>query len=241
MYRLKFRKQIRPPGRQAAGSLFLLLEQSQWETAGKRPNSFSDAAKPMTTDTSRSLLDRLQTANSAEDWNVFFQIYQPFIRRHLLTRKIVIEDVDDVTQEILSRVFRSFSSFAHNGRRGAFRNWLGQIVSQQTWRYFQRMQKQPVVSLMAPEQFEEFVPATGEMESRWEAEHDRYLLGRLLELIKPEFAESTWHAFLQVAIRNVSVETVARNLGLSVNAVVIAKSRVLRRLRILGKDLLDNF
>jgi len=192
-------------------------------------------------DTSRSLLDRLQTANDAEDWDVFFRIYQPLICRHLLARKIDPEDVDDVAQEILSRVFRAFPSFTHNGRRGAFRKWLGQIVSQQTWQHFRRLQKEVSVSLMAPGQFEESVPAFDEFESWWDSEHDQYLLGRLLELIKPEFTETTWKAFQLVAVKNVPAADAASRLNITINAVVIAKSRVLRRLRILGKDLIDSF
>ncbi len=195
----------------------------------------------MSTDTSRSLLDRLQTANSAQDWEVFCRIYQPFIRRHLLARKIEMKDVDDVTQEILSRVFRAFPSFSHNGRCGAFRKWLRQIVSQQTWQYFQSMQKRSAVSSMAPEHFEDSISAPDEMESQWDSEHDQYLLGRLLELIKPEFTETTWKAFQLLTIGNISPQEASAQLGVSINAIVIAKSRVLRRLRILGKDLIETF
>ena len=172
---------------------------------------------------------------------MFCKIYQPFIHSHLLARKICAGDVDDVAQEILSRVFRSLPSFAHNGRCGAFRKWLGQIVSQQTWQYFQLRQKQPAVSLMVSDGFEEFLPAPDEMESQWESEHDHYLLGRLLELIKPEFTETTWRAFQLTAIGNVASDDAAQQLGVSINAIVIAKSRVLRRLRILGKDLIETF
>lgn len=196
---------------------------------------------PTSSDTSRSLLDRLQSESDSRDWELFYRIYQPFICRHLLARRIAPKDVDDVAQEILSRVFCAFPSFTHNGRRGAFRKWLGQIVSQQTWRHFQRLQKEAGVSPMAPGQIEESVPAFNELESWWDTEHDRYLLGRLLELIKPEFTGTTWSAFHWVAVRNLPVDQVAKKLNVSENAVVIAKSRVLKRLRVLGRDLIDSF
>ena len=53
----------------------------------------------------------------------------------------------------------------------------------------------------------------------------------LLERIESEVTPSTWQAFRRVVVEGRDEETVAAELGLSVNAVFIAKSRVLSRLR----------
>jgi RNA polymerase sigma-70 factor (ECF subfamily) len=50
-------------------------------------------------------------------------------------------------------------------------------------------------------------------------------------LIEPEFTPSTWQAFQAVVIEGRKEADVAASLGLSLNAVFIAKSRVLARLR----------
>ena len=50
-------------------------------------------------------------------------------------------------------------------------------------------------------------------------------------MIEPEFKPATWQAFRRVALEAAEPEAVAAELGLTVNAVFIAKSRVLRRLR----------
>jgi DNA-directed RNA polymerase specialized sigma24 family protein len=54
---------------------------------------------------------------------------------------------------------------------------------------------------------------------------------RACEGIQDEFEEPTWQAFWRVAVEDQSPADVAPVLGLSVNAVYLAKSRVLRRLR----------
>lgn len=195
----------------------------------------------MLTDTSRSLLDRLQNPANEREWDVFYKIYQPFIRQHLLVRKVPVDDADDLTQEILSRVFRSFATFVHNGRPGAFRKWLGQIVSQQVWRFFQALEKSVPTTQLATPPNEVATTHAIDLESQWELEHDRYCLKRLLELIRPEFTLSSWQAFQAVVIEGKTPEQAAEQLNISVNAVVIAKSRIFRRLRILGKDLIDTF
>jgi DNA-directed RNA polymerase specialized sigma24 family protein len=50
-------------------------------------------------------------------------------------------------------------------------------------------------------------------------------------MIQADFAPSTWKAFHRLVVDGADADTVAAELGLSVNAVCIAKSRVLQRLR----------
>jgi RNA polymerase sigma-70 factor (ECF subfamily) len=53
---------------------------------------------------------------------------------------------------------------------------------------------------------------------------------RLLEMIAPDFEPTTWQAFLLLTEGRRAAE-VAAQLGVSVNAVYIAKSRVMTRLQ----------
>jgi RNA polymerase sigma-70 factor (ECF subfamily) len=181
----------------------------------------------------------LQEPGNTDDWNLFVSIYQPFIKRHLLRRQIRTEDVEDVTQEILTRVFKAIGSFAHNGRTGAFRKWLGQIVSQQAWSYFQTIrQKSKAENALLLDDAAVF---HSDFQAQWDFEHDQHCLLRLLELIRPEFAHSTWQAFHLMVLQGLPSQEVSRRLNVSVNAVVISKSRVLRRLRSIAKDMIDSF
>jgi RNA polymerase sigma-70 factor (ECF subfamily) len=65
----------------------------------------------------------------------------------------------------------------------------------------------------------------------WNAEHDRHIAHRLLEAIQPNFEPATWRAFKRTALDGVKPAVVAAELNISVNAVFIAKSRIMRRLR----------
>ena len=76
-------------------------------------------------------------------------------------------------------------------------------------------------------QLESPVP-TGFLETQ---EEQRQLLQRALTCLRPEFQEKTWEAFRLTALAGQSPETAAMLLKLSVNAVYIARCRVLHRLR----------
>jgi RNA polymerase sigma-70 factor (ECF subfamily) len=58
----------------------------------------------------------------------------------------------------------------------------------------------------------------------------------VLELVRAEFADRTWQAFWQTAVDHQRGVDVAKSLGMTVDAVYQAKSRVLRRVRELLRD-----
>ena len=73
----------------------------------------------------------------------------------------------------------------------------------------------------------------------WDKQHDRHVMTRLLELIACEFSVPTWQAFERHVLEDVPASEVAAALGVSVNVVLLAKSRILRRLRQEAQGLLD--
>src|SRR5262245_35668003 len=72
-----------------------------------------------------------------------------------------------------------------------------------------------------------------------EAEERRHLLAGALRLLEGEFTPATWKAFAETMLRGRPVEEVAAELGLTPNAVYVARSRVLKRLRQEPADLLE--
>jgi RNA polymerase sigma-70 factor (ECF subfamily) len=74
---------------------------------------------------------------------------------------------------------------------------------------------------------------------QWDEEHDRHVVRKLMELIEPQFESVTLQAFRRVVFDGVPATHVATELNISVNAVLLAKSRVLKRLRQEGEGLID--
>ena len=60
-------------------------------------------------------------------------------------------------------------------------------------------------------------------------------------MIRSEFTETTWNSFRRLVIEEQEPSAVAETLQVSVNAVLIAKSRIMKRLRELGQGLVDPF
>jgi RNA polymerase sigma-70 factor (ECF subfamily) len=191
-------------------------------------------------DTSTSLLDRLHAQPDEVAWQRRVDIYTPLIRGWIRRHWTADADVDDLVQEVLAVVIRKLPEFQHNQRTGAFRTWLRAITANCLRDFWRSRRRAPAPGdadvARAVEQLAD--PASG-LSRLWDQEHDRHVARRLMELIEPEFERRTWRAFQRVAIDGVSADRAAAELGISVNAVFIAKSRVLARLRRESAGLID--
>ncbi len=180
-----------------------------------------------TSPTSLSLLDRLRASDQSA-WTRMAAAYIPLIRAWLRPRGVQDADIDDVTQKALAVVSRKVREYDHNGRPGAFRAWLRAIVVNVLRDHLRAAGRKAGGDAALLSELED--PAS-ELSRRWDSEHDRHVLAALMDAVRDEFAAATWTAFVRTAIGGEAPTAVAAELGLSANAVRIARSRVLARLR----------
>jgi RNA polymerase sigma factor (sigma-70 family) len=190
-------------------------------------------------DTSVSLLDRLRAGPDPQSWDRLLQIYEPFLRqffRHPALRA----DADDLLQDVLAVLVRELPRFDRR-RAGSFRAWLRTVAVNRVGEYWRRagLRERPEGGTDAAARLAELADPAGGPSRQWDAEHDRFVARRLLDLLEPEFSAGTWAAFRRQAVDGRSAAEVAAELGTTVNAVLLAKSRVLRRLREEATGLID--
>jgi len=187
--------------------------------------------------TSVSLLRHLQRGEDPDSWRLLLEIYQPFLLGLLRARSAQPQDVDDLIQEVLLVVVREIPAFRHSGRPGAFRAWLRSIAANRLRTHWRSQGRDvPTDMLTLAEQFDD---PNSELSLLWDRQHDQHVLSRLLALAAPKFETSTFEAFRRVALEGADPVRVAAELNLSVAAVYIAKSRMLRYLRELAEGLVD--
>jgi RNA polymerase sigma-70 factor (ECF subfamily) len=184
-------------------------------------------------ETSFSLLHRLRSQPDAESWRRLFELYTPLIQGWLRRHDVPPADADDLAQEVMAVVVRELPQFEHSKQRGAFRNWLRTIAVNRLralWRSRQRGTPATGGSDFL-KMLDELEDPQSNLSRLWDQQHDQHVARRLMDLVEPQFEPTTWRAFRRTVIDGAKAATVAEELHISANAVLLAKSRVLSRLR----------
>ena len=191
-------------------------------------------------ETRQSLLLRAQTGEE-NAWKDLTDLYRPLIIGWLNRQGVPARDREDLSQEVLLSVVKHLPGFQHSGRRGAFRSWLRTIVCSRTSDYWRAVDAgaQAEGGSGATAALQQIADLDSDLNRKWDEEHDRYVLDCLLDLVEEEFEPATLQAFRRLALDGVSGAEAAQELGLSVAAVYVAKSRVLQRIRQEAEGLID--
>lgn len=191
------------------------------------------------TPTSVSLLDRLKVARpDASDWDRLQAIYLPLIQRWLSRVPGLGDESADLAQEVLSVVCREISRFDRS-REGSFRAWLRQVTVNKIRNYRRRTRRRPAVGLDPADGFlERLSDPHDDLARQWDQEHDKHVMQKVLAIVQADFSPTTWEAFQRFGVDGIPAAIVAEELGFSENAVILAKYRVLKRLRDEAGDLL---
>jgi RNA polymerase sigma-70 factor (ECF subfamily) len=188
--------------------------------------------------TSHSLLERARDSGDAASWRKLTDLYSPLIRHWARPYVSQPADTDDVVQDVLTVLVRELPKFEHTGRPGAFRAWLKAMTVNRLRDHWRRRQVGSGSDAVL-EQLHQLQDPTSDLSRAWDDEHDRHVAETLLESIRLEFQPATWRAFEATLRDGRPTAEVAAELDISINAVLIAKSRVLKRLRQKGVGLLD--
>jgi RNA polymerase sigma-70 factor (ECF subfamily) len=180
-----------------------------------------------------SLLLRLRDPGDDRAWVEFTDLYGPLIRR--VARRGGLQDADaaDLEQEVFRAVAGAIGRYDPDRSRGSFRGWLLRIARNLLLDLLAAQRRRPAagggtdaVALLAA------VPdPAAEDSSVFEAEYRRRTFEWASAQVRGEFRTTTWQAFWRTAVDGEEAAAVAAELGLSVGAVYIARSRVLARIR----------
>jgi RNA polymerase sigma factor (sigma-70 family) len=192
--------------------------------------------------TRQSLVLRLRNLDDQEAWSEFVGIYEPLI--YQLARRKGLQDADarNLCQEVFQAVAGAIEHWDPNPAKGRFRGWLFRITRNLLVNYFadQRRHGGGTGSTSIQQMLEARLAKDAQTEAEFAAEFQRQAFRWAAGQVKHEFARNTWEAFWKTGVENKGIEEVASELGVSVGAVYIARSRVLARLRERVQQLTDD-
>jgi RNA polymerase sigma-70 factor (ECF subfamily) len=187
--------------------------------------------------TSSTLLERAQ-AGDQESCGLLWRIYGPLVRKKYLAI-VPAQDRDDLCQEVFLTLFEHINEFHKTHHDGpCFRPWLKEITFNKVGNYLKRKHRDRLT--VSNFQLDALAPGVFHCQDDSDAARE----DEQIEVARAAFEEAvsqverrTEEAARRVVLETEPVAVVARDLGMTHNAVYIARSRVLARIRAILTEL----
>lgn len=183
--------------------------------------------------TTTTVLDRLRDADDHSAWSSFMERFRAPIAG--FSRKMGLDgaDAEDVTQETMIAFLESYRQDAYQRGRGRLSHYLFGIAHNKILAARRKIasREMQVTSSDGDTDFWSKLPEAATAQDLWEKEWRQTILSQCLERAAREVSPQTFEAFRLVVFENQPPADVAERLGMSRNAVFIAKHRVGTRLR----------
>lgn len=179
---------------------------------------------------SSNLLDAVRLMDPA-GWSRLVSTFGPIVYTWCRSSGVPESEAADVVQDVFAAVARGMPEFQRQKESGSFRSWLATITRNKVRDYF-RLAAKRQEAVGGTQALEILGQQTEELESSIcpDSIHSP-LVRQVMEQVSAEFETQTWTAFCKTTLDGQPAASVAEELGMSVDSVYQAKSRVLRKLR----------
>lgn len=163
------------------------------------------------------------------------ELYAPLIYHWSLKTGLSGDDAADCVQDVLALLVHKLPTFTYDPNK-SFRAWLRTVTLNKCR---DALRKGATIGQAAGPLGPEDAQSPDDVALFTDRDYQLFVVQRALEVMQAEFESTTWRACWCQVIEEKPAAQVARELNLSENAVYLAKSRVLRRLRDELDGLLD--
>ncbi|MEK6642278.1 MAG: sigma-70 family RNA polymerase sigma factor [Planctomycetota bacterium] len=183
--------------------------------------------------TTTTVLDRLHDANDHSAWSSFVERFRAPITTFSQKQGLNLADAEDVAQETLMAFLESYRKKAYERGRGRLSHYLFGIAHNKILLARRKIAGREIQVSTGDDgtSFWSAVPDPTQAQEAWEREWRQATLVQSLEQVRQEVSSQTYEAFRMVVFEHLVPAMVAERLGISRNAVFIAKHRVGARLR----------
>jgi RNA polymerase sigma-70 factor (ECF subfamily) len=175
-----------------------------------------------------SLLQALAEGNRSAAWSQFCDRYGELVRAFARREGVQPADCDDVLQDVLLALTQSLPGFEYDPAKGRFRGYLKTVALHVIFKRRRRLADRQAVADIDSQVAA--ADADSAIEQHWETEWRNHHVRLAMRTIDAEFNEPDRLAFKHYAMNGEEARRTADALGLTVDQVYQAKSRITRRL-----------
>jgi len=181
--------------------------------------------------TTTGFLDDLGNSDNNEAWEQFYNHFQPPIVRYACKLGLEHNNAEDVASETLMTFLKRYRRGDYSRSKGRLSSWLFGITHRVILDLKKRLYRDKLISNdTAGAAFWAMIEDKKALRYTWNTELRRMVFQCCLGQVRLTVTEQTYKAFELYGLQEKSSDEVAKLLGMSRNAVFIAKTRVLSKL-----------
>ncbi|MCK4872420.1 MAG: RNA polymerase sigma factor [Phycisphaerales bacterium] len=180
--------------------------------------------------TTTLVLDRLQDSED-EAWETFVHRFRQPVVRFAREMGLAADDAEDAAQDALTAFLVAYRAGKYDRGKGRLHSWLFGIAQRTILDRRRRLAKEHRRAPLAQQTaIWDAIPQKA-VRMTWDRSWQQAVFDQCLAQVRVELEPKTIQAFELVALRDVPAEEAAEELGMTRNAVFLAKHRVLKRIR----------
>ncbi len=186
--------------------------------------------------TTTQVLEDLGRRGDSPEWENFSRCFRTMIVNLARSSGLSAADAEDAAQETLLTFVKAFKDGKYDRTKGRLRDWLFGVARNVILNMLSHRPREKLIADDTGTSYWDMIEDVTIAEKSWQEQWRKMVLVKCLEQVRREVDAEVFRAFELYAMQEQPAEEVASRLGVSRNAVYIAKSRVLARLRQLETD-----
>jgi RNA polymerase sigma factor (sigma-70 family) len=176
--------------------------------------------------TRQTLIGRARDPNDSQAWDEFTDYYASFIRMVLMQLHAPLDDLEDLSQTILVKLWQNLSTVELGRDHARFRTWLGAVIRNTFYTHCsqaasrKRREANAAVADVVPAEIEDII------ESEWR----KHIIALVIERLNASFSGKAMDVFTMTPDGK-SVADIASALELTKDSVYVLRNRVQSRFR----------
>jgi len=176
--------------------------------------------------TRQTLIGRARDPSDSQAWDEFTDYYTSFIRMVLMQLHAPLDDLEDLSQTILVKLWQNLSTVELDRDHAKFRTWLGTVIRNTVYTHCsqaasrKRRETNAAVADVVPPDIEDII------ESEWR----KHIIALVIERLNASFSGKAMDVFT-MTLDGKSVDDIASALELTKDSVYVLRNRVRSRFR----------
>lgn len=176
--------------------------------------------------TRQTLIGRARDPDDSQAWDEFTDYYAGFIRMVLMQLQAPPDDLEDLSQIILVKLWKNLSTVELGRDHARFRTWLGTVIRNTVYTHCsqaasrKRRETNAAVANAVPPDIEDII------ESEWR----KHIIALVIERLNASFSGKAMDVFM-MTLDGKSVADIASALELTKDSVYVLRNRVQSRFR----------